>query len=138
MTRITTAAIATLATAALATTAHAGDMSMKKSDYSKSEMRTQMQPQSRTTTVVKTIDADGQVGTMQVVANDMQKTAVLGAFAEQKTDAYVVEAPNGELFINHIIPMSELPNPRLDPEVVDTYTYEYNGMTFTNRVVREQ
>ena len=133
MTRITTRTLATAAatlaaSTLMAATAQAGDMNTS-SDY---------QPQSRTTTMVKTIDADGQVGQMTVVANTPRKTAVLGALAVQNTDAYVVEAPDGELFINHLIPVSDLPDPTLDPDVVDTYTYEYRGMTFTNRVVRDE
>ena len=129
MTRAITLSTAIAATALFAGTAHAGDMSMKDA---------QMQPQSRTTTMVKTMDADGQVGSMQVVANTSRKTAVLGALAVQNTDAYVVEAPDGELFINHILNTSDLPDPSLDPDVLDTYTYEYRGMTFTNRVVRNE
>ena len=128
--KFATATLALATTALFATTAQAG--AMKSQD-------TAIQPvQSRTTTMVKTIDADGQVGSMQVVANTPRKTAVLGALAVQNTDAYVVEAPDGELFINHLIPVSELPDPALDPDVVDTYTYEHRGMTFTNRIVRNE
>lgn len=128
--KITAILAATATTALLATTAQAGDM---KTDMSA------MQPvQSRTTTMVKTIDADGQVGQMTVTANTPRQTAVLGALATQTTDAYVVEDSQGDLHLNHLVDISELPEYRLDPEVIDTTTVQYRGMTFTNRIVRNE
>ena len=132
--KLATVLTATAATALLSTAAHAGDMHKAKTMDSASSMPVQ----SRTTTMVKTIDADGQVGTMQVMANTPRETAVLGALATQRTDAYVVEDSQGDLHLNHLVDVSELPEYRLDPQVIDTVTFEHNGMTFTNRVVRDQ
>lgn len=129
MTRFIATTTAIAATALFATSAHAGEMKM--------DDMTAKAPQSRTTVMVKTIDADNQVSTVQMVANTPRKTAVLGAFAEQKTDAYIVEDTDGELYINHLLPVSELPDPTLEVTEVDRYTTQYRGMTFTNRIVAE-
>ena len=136
---MTTATAALAITALSATAAFAGDMkSYDKASMTTASSQAQMN-QGKMTKMVKTIDADGQVSTMTVSAmpQETRKTAVLGALAVQNTDAYVVEAPDGELFINHIVPLSELPDPTLNVNTQDTYTVEYRGMVFTNRVVAE-
>ncbi len=129
---MTATAAALAATAMMTTTAAAGD-------YNKAEMKSSAMQQGKMTKMVKTIDADGAVSTMTVDATPMEtrKTAVLGALAEQNSDAYVVQDQSGELFINHIVPLSELPDPSLEVREVQTYTTEYRGMVFTNRVVSE-
>ncbi|GLQ21152.1 hypothetical protein ACFFUB_06680 [Algimonas porphyrae] len=111
-----------------AATAQAGGMV----DKSKTEAKADTQ-------VVQTIDADGQVGQLtifEVDTND-RTTAVLGAFEQQNTDAYIVADNEGDLYINHLIPISELPDPYLDVDTEETYTIEYKGMTFTNRIVEQ-
>lgn len=89
---------------------------------------------------VKTIDGDGQVGqlTLYRVNSDPRKAAVLGALEEQRTDAYIVQDNEGELYINHLVPIETLPDPTLEVEIVDTYTTEYRGLVFTNKVLDEQ
>lgn len=128
-----TATLTGLATATLfAATAQAADTSNMDSAA--------MTMTSETVRTVKTIDADGEVSmkTVTVMPTETRKTAVMSAFAEQNTDAYIVADADGELFINHLIPVAELPDPTLELDVIDTYTAEYRGMTFTNKVVTEE
>ena len=127
----TATAAALAATALMTTTAAAGEY--------KSEMKSASMQQGKMTKMVKTIDADGEVSTITVEAMPMEtrKTAVLGALAVQKSDAYVVQDQSGELFINHLVPVAELPDPTLNVRTTDTYTTEYRGMVFTNRVISE-
>ena len=127
----TATAAALAATALMTTTAAAGEY--------KSEMKTSSMQQGKMTKMVKTIDADGEVSTITVEAMPMEtrKTAVLGALAVQKSDAYVVQDQSGELFINHLVPVAELPDPTLNVREIETYTTEYRGMVFTNRVTSE-
>lgn len=115
-----------LATAAFATAAQA-NVDQDKINDDKSDTR-----------IVKTIDAQGQVGQLTILSikNDDNKTAVLGAFEVQNTDAYIVENNAGDLFINHLIPVEDLPDPTLSVQTEDTYTFEYNGRTYTNRIIR--
>ena len=104
-------ALITTAALALAGTAHAGD-------YKKNDMEAKAQPESRTTVVAKT-----ETG-MMVTTSYNQPTVVLGAIER-----------TGETmeFINHV--PREIDTVTTDVDVVDEYTYEYRGMTFTNRVV---
>ncbi|MGJ8558861.1 MAG: hypothetical protein ACSHX3_01355 [Litorimonas sp.] len=117
-----------LSTAALfATTAQAGEV--------KSDTMTKTVDATQT---VKTIDADNQVSQLTLVQMSDDSQAVLGAFEQQTTDAYIVQNNNGELFINHLVPIEELPDPSLTVEVVDTYEITYRGITYTNKIVGEQ
>lgn len=85
---------------------------------------------------VKTIDGNGQTGEITIFTSeaDTQKTSVLGAFEQQTTEAYIVRDNDGDLFINHVLDVEELPDPTLELETVDTYTYEYRGIVFTNKI----
>ena len=118
-----------LVASSFAMTAHAGGMT----DKNKAEKTSDTQ-------IVQTIDADGQVGQLTIfeVADDHRNTAVLGALEQQNTDAYIVADEEGDLYINHLIPVSELPDPNLIVEAEETYTIEYRGMTFTNKVLRDE
>ena len=124
MTRALTASTLIFTTALFALPATAGDMDKA--------------PESRTTVMVKTIDADGTVGDAQFRVDSPRETAVLGALDVQTTEAYVVEDEAGNLFLNHVLTVADLPDPTLDPEVLDTVTVEHRGMTFTNRLVRHE
>ena len=125
MTKFTTLTTATaILVAATATPAFAGEM-MKETTTVTAE-----------TTTVRTIDGDNQVGQVTIfTAGDANKSAVLGALAEQKTDAYIVADQAGNVYINHLIPVEELPDPTLSVDTIDTYEVTYNGMVFTNRIV---
>lgn len=88
---------------------------------------------------VRTIDGDNRVGELTIYdASADDKSAVLGAIATQNTDAYVVRGDDGKLYINHLIKMEDLPDPRLDVQTVEEYTYEYQGRIYTNRVTADQ
>ena len=81
----------------------------------------------------ESIDADRvEISAITVVPNTQY--AVLGAIEYDGDPAYRVAAPQGT-FINfvpdQIVPVTT------DVNEIDTFTYEYNGRTFTNRVVRE-
>jgi len=87
---------------------------------------------------VKTIDSDNQVSQLTIISMDEDREAVLGAFEQQNTDAYIVQDEDGDLFINHLVLIEELPDPALDVEVVETYEVTYRGVTYTNKVVDGQ
>ncbi|GHA96622.1 hypothetical protein GCM10009069_19570 [Algimonas arctica] len=117
-----------LSTAAVfATTAHAEEM--KPAEMTKTVVATQ---------TVKTIDADNQVSQLTLVRMSEDSQAVLGAFEQQNTDAYIVQNNNGDLYINHLVPIEDLPDPALTVDVVDTYEITYRGVTYTNKVIGEQ
>jgi len=48
----------------------------------------------------------------------------------------VVRDENGNVFYNQIVEIEDLQEVELDAEVVDTFTYEYQGRTYTNKVVK--
>jgi hypothetical protein len=117
----------------MAGAAHAGptDKTMTAKDAKAAE---------QTHTVVRTIDADGRVGqlTLFQVQDNPQQTAVLGALAEQTTDAYVVQDNEGDIYINHVVPSEDLLDTTLMVETVDTYQITHRGMTFTNKIVTDE
>ena len=114
---------ATLFTAAAALafagTAHAGDMKMK----SDTTMTT-----TQTTQVIEAERLDGPMIT--IVPNTQFE--VLGAVERNGETLYAIPASD-EVFYNHV--PNDLYDVTTDVDEVDTYTYEYRGMTFTNRVV---
>lgn len=61
------------------------------------------------------------------------KTAVLEANETQ--DLIRVSDDEGNVFYNHIVNIEDLPKTDLDIEIQDTYTFEYNGRTYTNVIV---
>jgi len=91
-----------------------------------------------TTQTVKTIDADNQVSQLTLARMSEDTQAVLGAFEQQNTDAYIVQNNDGALFINHLVLIEDLPDPTLSVDVVDTYEITHRGMTFTNKIIGEQ
>ena len=116
-----------LTTAALlATSAQAGQT--KSDETAKTAEPTQ---------TVKTIDSDNQVSQLTLVRMNENGQAVLGAFEKQTTDAYIVQNDNGDLFINHLVLIEELPDPALNVETIETFETTYRGMTFTNKIVGE-
>lgn len=102
-----TAAVAALA---FATSAHAGDM---------------------TPTEVSAQTLDGAV----VTAVPNTQYAVLGVVTRNGMTAYQVADSDGDVFLNFV--PRELEPVITDIDEIDTYTYEYRGMTFTNRIVRD-
>jgi hypothetical protein len=69
----------------------------------------------------------------KIVTIDNQPTAVLGVIERDGETLYRVEGPTGDEFVNHV-PDTLVPV-TTDIDVLDTYTFEYEGRTFTNRVV---
>lgn len=86
---------------------------------------------------VQTIDSDNQVSQLTIVRMDEDREAVLGAFEQQNTDAYIVQDEDGDLYINHLVAVEDLPDPALEVEVVDTYEVTYRGVTYTNKIIAD-
>lgn len=61
-------------------------------------------------------------------------TEVRSAVARGEYEA--VEGPNGVIFYNRVIPVSQLPDPELKLRTLETSTYTHNGVTYTNKVVQ--
>lgn len=91
-----------------------------------------------TTQTVQTIDADNQVSQLTLSRMGEDTQAVLGAFEQQNTDAYIVQNNDGALFINHLVLIEELPDTTLSVDVVETYEITHRGMTFTNKIIGKQ
>ena len=114
-----TALFAAAATLAIAGTAHAGDMKYKTD--------TTVTP-TQTTQVIEAERLDGPLIT--VVPNTQFE--VLGAVERDGTTVYAIPA-QGEVFYNHV--PADLTEVSTDIDELDSFTYEYRGMTFTNRIV---
>lgn len=61
---------------------------------------------------------------------------VLGAIA--RGDMVRVQDNKGDMYLNRFVPVAELPDPELEVDTLDTYTYEYKGRIYTNKVVNEK
>ena len=64
-----------------------------------------------------------------------ENTQVLAAI--ETADMIPVQDEDGNIFYNHYVAASELLDVSADFETVDTYTYEYNGRLYTNKIVTE-
>ncbi|MDB2439678.1 hypothetical protein N9W89_13275 [Hellea sp.] len=64
-----------------------------------------------------------------------ENTQVLAAV--ETVGAIPVQAEDGKVFYNHYVTDAELNNVTTDVKTLDTYTFEYNGVTYTNKVVAE-
>ena len=62
-------------------------------------------------------------------------TIVMGAV--ERSELIPVTDKEGNVYYNHFVPDSELFDASIDIETVDTYTYEYNGRIYTNKIVTE-
>lgn len=65
-----------------------------------------------------------------------EKTEVLSA-STAKDNLIPVTDENGDVYYNHYVAADELFDASADLETVDTYTVEYNGRTYTNKIVVE-
>jgi len=86
----------------------------------------------------------GEVNTADMNTYDKTAPQVVSAkYAEtvlaavERSDYIPVTDENGVTYLNKIVDIDELPNPQLELETVDTYTYEYEGRVYTNKVVVE-
>lgn len=118
MTKLTNIlAITALTSVAFAPAAFAGDKMEKAVESAQTEMKVET-PESRT-----------------IALRTELETEVRGAVA--RGDLIAVEGPDGRIYYNRFIPVSELPDPELDLRVVDTFEVNYEGETYTNKVVQE-
>lgn len=70
-----------------------------------------------------------------VTETKVENTQVLAAV--ETADLIPVQDDNGQIFYNHYVSDDELFDATADFETVDTYTYEYNGRIYTNKIVTE-
>ena len=63
----------------------------------------------------------------------VENTQVLAAV--ETADLIPVQDETGQIFYNHYVSDDELFDATADFETVDTYTYEYNGRVYTNKIV---
>lgn len=63
------------------------------------------------------------------------KSDVLGAVSSG--DLTAVEGPEGRIYYNRIIPISDLPDPELNIEVLETFEVEFEGDVYTNKIVQK-
>lgn len=61
------------------------------------------------------------------------KTAVLAA--SDRAGLIPVTDEKGQTFYNQVVDTDELPISDSNVDVADTYTFEYNGRTYTNKIV---
>jgi hypothetical protein len=61
-------------------------------------------------------------------------TEVLGAV--ERGDLIRVEGPDGRIYFNRLIPVSELPDPTLELRVLDTVQIERDDAVYTNKIVQ--
>ena len=118
---LSTLAIATVTTVAFASPAFAGDKTHKMK-HSKVETSTVVTPSALETSEARVIATRAEA-----------ESEVLGAVA--RGEFVAVEGPDGRVYYNRTIPVSELPDPELNLITVDTVTVEHNGQTFTNKIV---
>ncbi|WP_154813746.1 hypothetical protein [Hellea balneolensis] len=64
-----------------------------------------------------------------------ENTQVLAAV--ETANVIPVQDEDGQVFYNHYVDDSELFDASLDFETVDTYTFEYEGRIYTNKIVTE-
>lgn len=91
------------------------------------------------TVVETTTDTDAREETTSAVVTftkTEEDPRVMGAIA--RGDMVRVQNNDGIVYLNRFVPVTELPDPELDVDTVDTYSYEYNGRTYTNKVVDEK
>jgi hypothetical protein len=106
---------------AFAPAAFAGDM--HKSDADKVDKAAKMQiAKPNVTLTPRTTEIRSEIA-----------AEVRGAIA--RGDMIAVEGTDGTTYFNQLIPVSELPDPTLDVQIVDTVTFEHNGVTYTNKIV---
>ena len=111
-----------------ATSAHAGDQN--KTVDAKSEKTANM---SQEMEMSETAAPTSAIVTFTKTSEDPR---VLGAIA--RGDMVKVQDNRGDVYLNRFVPVAELPDPELDVDTVESYTYEYNGRVYTNKVVNEK
>jgi len=129
MTKFKTITLLAASTLLLAgTNAFAGDQ--MQADEMKTNTKAEM------TQKAETPQAETTKSAVVTFTKTEEDPRVLGAIA--RGDMVKVQDNNGIVYLNRFVPVSELPDPELKVDTVDTYTYEYNGRIYTNRIVDEK
>ena len=93
--------------------------------------------------VKKTAMVDGPVMQME---SDTAEAAIIAVRAETPTDVMetvetsnfiAVQGPDGQIYYNHIVEVSELPDPELNLRVIETFEVAHYGAVYTNKLVEE-
>ena len=69
------------------------------------------------------------------VETKTENTVVLSTI--ERSDLIPVTDQEGNVFYNRYVSADELFDASIDHKIVDTFTYEYQGRTFTNKVVAD-
>ncbi len=111
------------------TNAFAGDQI--KSDKPSADMKTTTEMTTETV-----VNEDATKSALVTFTKTDEDPRVMGAIA--RGDMVRVQGNDGNVYLNRFVPVSDLPDPELDVDTVDSYTYEYKGRTYTNKVVNEK
>jgi len=74
---------------------------------------------------------DAQVNTQAM----NEATSTLETTLDAQDTLMRVTDNEGRVFYNHVVAIDDLPETDINIEVEDTYTFEYNGRTYTNVIV---
>jgi hypothetical protein len=129
MTKFKTMTFLAASTLVLAgTNAFAGDQA--QADEMKTNVQAEMTQKAETPQAVTTKSA------VVTFTKTVEDPRVLGAIA--RGDMYKVQDNDGIVYLNRFVPVSELPDPELNVETLDSYSYEYKGRVYTNKIVDEK
>jgi hypothetical protein len=93
--------------------------------------------------VEKTAMMDAPVMEMNNGATEAAVIAVRADMPEEvmetvETSNFIaVEGPDGQIYYNHIVEVSELPDPELNLRVIETFEVAHDGAVYTNKLVEE-
>jgi len=68
--------------------------------------------------------------------SEMQAGSQVTATLEATNKTQVTDS-NGDIFYNHYVAEDELLTVSQSVEIIDTYTFEYNGRIYTNKLIQE-
>ena len=122
-----TLTIATLASVAFAPPAFAGDAP-------ETVQNTAMESTSIEASVAMEAP-DTETGTETIMLRSQLQTQTQKSV--EAGDLIPVEGPDGQIYYNRIIPVSDLPDPDLDLRVLDTIDIKYEGDVYTNKIVQD-
>lgn len=63
------------------------------------------------------------------------KTVLAATENKPSQDTFPVMDSDGNVYYNHIVKIDDLPEVEKDIDVVDTYTFVHDGVTYTNKIV---
>lgn len=115
--------LATLSSVAFAPTAFAGDAP-----------ETVQNAAIESTSIKASADIEAPMSETTVLRGE-EETQLLKSV--ETGDLIPVEGPDGQIYYNWIVPVSDLPDPDLDLRVLDTIDINYEGEIYTNKLVQE-